>query len=75
MLFRNGQSLMNTIVIPVTTSGDSEPININISTMTRKKQEGHDGPVALHWLIREIHSYQTLHYLGIGLKHKTPCKD
>ena len=39
------------------------------------KQEGHDGPVLLHWLIREIHSYQTLHYLGIGLKHKTPYKD
>ena len=38
-------------------------------------QEGHDGPVSLHWLIREIHSYQTLHYLGIGLKHKTPYKD
>ena len=40
-----------------------------------RKQEGHDGPVSLHWLIREIHSYQTLHYLGIGLKHKTPYKD
>ena len=39
------------------------------------KQEGHDGPVSLHWLMREIHSYQTLHYLGIGLKHKTPYKD
>ena len=39
------------------------------------QQEGHDGPVSLHWLIREIHSYQTLHYLGIGLKHKTPYKD
>ena len=39
------------------------------------KQEGHDGPVSLHWLIREILSYQTLHYLGIGLKHKTPYKD
>ena len=39
------------------------------------KQEGHDSPVSLHWLIREIHSYQTLHYLGIGLKHKTPYKD
>ena len=36
-----------------------------------KKQEGHDGPVPLHWLIREIPSYQTLQYLGIGLKHKT----
>ena len=39
------------------------------------EQEGHDGPVSLHWLIREIHSYHTLHYLGIGLKHKTPYKD
>ena len=38
-------------------------------------QEGHDGPVSLHWLIREIHSYQTLHYLGTGLKRKTPYKD
>ena len=37
--------------------------------------EGHDGPVSLHWLIREIHSYQTLQYLGIGLKPKTPNKD
>ena len=45
----------------------------NISV--KRKQEGHDGPVSLHWLIREIHSYQTLHYLGIGLKHKTPYKD
>ena len=43
--------------------------------MSSLKQEGHDGPVSLHWLIREIHSYQTLHYLGIGLKHKTPYKD
>ena len=39
------------------------------------KQEGHNGPVSLHWLIREIHSYQTLHYLGIGLKHNNPNKD
>ena len=42
---------------------------------TMFQQEGHDGPVSLHLLIREIHSYQTLHYLGIGLKHKTPYKD
>ena len=41
----------------------------------KNTKEGHDGPVSLHWLIREIHSYQTLHYLGIGLKHKTPYKD
>ena len=40
-----------------------------------QKQEGHDSPVSLHWLIREIHSYQTLNYLGIDLKHKTPYKD
>ena len=45
------------------------------NAVRKGKQEGHDGPVSLHWLIREIHSYQTLHYLGIGLKHKTPDKD
>ena len=39
------------------------------------QQEGYGGPVSLHWLIREIPSYQTLQYLGIGLKHKTPKKD
>ena len=39
------------------------------------EQEGHDGLVSLHWLIRETPSYQTLQYLGIGLKHKTPNKD
>ena len=42
---------------------------------TDKKKGGHDGPVSLHWLIREIPSYKTLQYLGIGLKHKTPNKD
>ena len=47
----------------------------NLRCILNQKQEGHDGPVSLHWLIREIHSYQTLHYLGIGLKHKTPYKD
>ena len=46
-----------------------------ISEKKRKKQEGHDGPVSLHWLIREIPSYQTLQYLGIGLKHMTTNKD
>ena len=46
-----------------------------LKTLWEKEQEGHDGPVSLNWLIREIHSYQTLHYLGIGLKHKTPYKD
>ena len=34
------------------------------------RQEGHDGPVSLHWLIHEIPLYQALQYLGIGLKHK-----
>ena len=48
---------------------------LKFESYSQKKQEGHDGPVSLHWLIREIHSYQTLHYLGIGLKHKTPYKD
>ena len=38
------------------------------------KQEGHDGPVSLHWLIFKIPSYQTLQYLGIGLKNKTSNK-
>ena len=37
-----------------------------------EKQEGHDGPVSLHWVIGKIPSYQTLQYVGIGLKHKTP---
>ena len=32
------------------------------------KQEGHDGPVSLHRPICKILSYQTLQYLGIGLK-------
>ena len=37
-----------------------------------EQQEGHDGPVSLHWLIGKIPLNQTLQYLGIGLKHKTP---
>ena len=45
------------------------------NTSLQKQQEGHDGPVSFQWLIREIPSYQTLQYLGIGLKHKTPKKD
>ena len=56
----------------------NEVVNIQASELLCRvcyEQEGHDGPVSLHWLIREIHSYQTLHYLGIGLKHKTPYKD
>ena len=47
----------------------------NILDEESSQQGGHDGPVSLQWLIREIHSYQTLHYLGTGLKHKTPYKD
>ena len=39
------------------------------------QQEGHDGPVSLHWVIREILSYQTIQYMRIGLKLKTPNKD
>ena len=31
------------------------------------EQEGHHGPVSLHWLICKIPSYQTLKYLGNGL--------
>ena len=31
------------------------------------KQEGHDDPVLLHWLIHEIPSYQTLQYMGLKL--------
>ena len=45
---------------------------IEWKTLWEKEQEGHDGPVSLHWLIREIPSYQTIQYMGIGLKHKTP---
>ena len=56
-------------------SGKSKICLYDKNYKKHKKQEGHDGPVSLHWLIREIHSYQTLHYLGIGLKHKTPYKD
>ena len=41
----------------------------------QSKQEDYDGPVSLHWLIRKIPSYQTLQYLELGLKHKTPKKD
>ena len=38
--------------------------------MQIQSQEGHDGPVSLHWLICEIPSYQALQCLGIGLKHR-----
>ena len=30
----------------------------------KKKQEGHDGPVSFHWLIRKNTTSQTLHYLA-----------
>ena len=53
----------------------TEPPGLGCLKGLSHKQEGHDGPVSLHWLIREIHSYQTLHYLGIGLKPKAPYKD
>ena len=55
-----------------------KPINTEEYLLVLEKnaeQEGHDGPVSLHWLIHEILSYQTLQYLGIGLKGKTPNKD
>ena len=54
---------------------DNPDVIMTFGIKPTEKQEGHDGPVSLHWLIHEIHSYQTLHYLGIGLKHKTPYKD
>ena len=47
----------------------------SVNTRLSKAQEGHDGPVSLHLLIREIPSYQTIQYMGIGLKHKTPNKN
>ena len=39
------------------------------------EQEGHYDPLSLDWLICKIPSYQTLQYLGIGLKHNTHKKD
>ena len=39
------------------------------------RQEGHDGPVSFYWLIHKLPSYQTLQYLGIGLKHMIPKTD
>ena len=42
---------------------------------TTYQQEGHDGPVSLHWLISKFPSYQTLKNLEIVLKHKIPKKD
>ena len=44
----------------------------HILTHTKQPHEGYDGPVSIHWLIRKIPSYQTLQYLGTGLKHYTP---
>ena len=43
-------------------------MKFKIRQKVNKKQEGHDGPVSLHLLIHEIPLYQTLQYLGIGLK-------
>ena len=43
--------------------------------LTLTDHNSHDGPVSLHWLIYKIPSYQTLQYLGICLKHKTPKKN
>ena len=64
------------ICITKMTTTHTTPSNfLHKNSRAEQKQEGHDGPVSLHWLIREIHSYHTLHYLGIGLKHKTPYKD
>ena len=40
------------------------------SGLKQKKKEGHDGPVSLHWLIREIPSYQALQYLRVDLKQR-----
>ena len=68
--------LLNTLSLGQTSSQKwQKVIQMSRKHCGKRRQEGHDGPVSLHWLIREIHSYQTLHYLGIGLKHKTPYKD
>ena len=48
-----------------------QPFSISPNKLNRDiltEQEGHDDPVSLHWLIRKIPTYQTLQYLGIGLK-------
>ena len=82
--FTEGGSVLNKFInnLPVEMhlpghnfTGPGTKLNKRLNPDLTPKQEGHDGPVSLHWLIREIHSYQTLHYLGIGLKHKTPYKD
>ena len=49
-------------------------IYLNPKQVQTKNQEGNDGPESLHWLIRKIPSYQTLQYLGIGPKNRTPKK-
>ena len=48
----------------------SKCIEKSLGNCSIGEQEGHDGPVTLHWLIREIPSYKALQYLGIGLKHR-----
>ena len=54
--------------VPKSTS--SVKVKIKYQDHIFLKQEGHDGPVSLHWLICEIPSYQALQYLRIGLKHR-----
>ena len=61
--------------IDISTDVSLFQINWNSLSAFLTKQEGHDGPVSLQWLICEIPSYQTLQFLGTGLKHKTPNKD
>ena len=48
---------------------------LQLNQVVNNKQDGHDGPVSLHWLIREIPSYSTLQYLGTSVKHKILNKD
>ena len=45
-------------------------LSLFFSLTTFREQEGHDGPVSLRWLTREIPSYQALQYLGIGVIHR-----
>ena len=52
----------------------SHPAILKQSYLHKLEQEGHDGPVSLHWLIHEIPSYQALQYLEIGLKHRPLTK-
>ena len=58
-----------TIIFAASNNPKGEPL---WKTLWARRQEGHDGPVSLSRLICKISSYQTLKYLGIGLKHNTP---